>query len=113
MAHISEHRTRSVPETWGDVGEHLRKIAQGVNSALSGETNNHYTVTLEADATQTELSAPRARPGVVPVLQPLSAAAAAAMASGTVYATAEQGKVLIHHGSDPSSERVFGVVIVG
>ena len=113
MAHEREHRTNAVPETWGDTREHLRKLAQGLNSALRGETNNHFTVTLEPDATQTEVPFPNARPGVVPVLQPLTAAAAAALASGTVYATAESGKVVIHHGSDPGTEREIGVVIVG
>jgi len=113
MAHGGEHRTRSVPEVWQRPDEHLRKVAQTVNSLLRGESNNHFTVTLTPNATETEVRYSSARTGVVPVLQPLSAAGAAALASGSVYATAENGKVVIHHDADPSDQRTLGVVIVG
>lgn len=113
MSHGREHRTQSLPETWGREDEHRRKLAQAINSLLRGESNNHYTVTLTPDATETEIQYPSARSGVVPVLQPLSPGAAAALASGSVYATAENGKVVIHHDADPSDERTLGVVIVG
>lgn len=107
------HRTNSVPETWSRnrADELHRKVAQALNSVLRGETNNHFTVTLAPGTTETEVRYSSARPGVVPVLTPLSASAAAAAA--IVWASAELGKVVLHHDSDPATDRAFGVVIIG
>ena len=113
MSHTSSHRSKNVPDSWGQEGEHRRKLAHALNGVLRGETNNHFTVTLDPDATSTEVSFEPSRTGATPVLSPLSAAGATAIATGQVYAVASDGKVTIHHDSSSDIDRQVALVILG
>ena len=92
------------PELW-------RKIAQSVRSLLIGKSNNHATVTLTVDTTTTEILRDFITQQTIATLSPLTANAAAALATTWVVTTL--GKVTIHHVSASTTGRTFGVVLVG
>ncbi len=114
MSHDKEHRSVYVPEHWGgSPAEHLRKIALSVNQMLNGMLNNHYTVTLEANETETIVPFEPCRPGVSVLFSPRTSSAAAAMAAGSVWAQPESGQCRVIHDADPATDRVFSLVFVG
>lgn len=93
--------------------EHQRLIVQAVRGILDGQTNNTARVTLEANVTTTKLTDLRIASGMVPLLVPMSASAATAVGAGVVYSTVKNGEITIHHDSDTSTDRAFGVVFFG
>ena len=99
------------PESWGNVQEQVRKVAQIVNQIQRGETNAALKVTLGTGAT-TEVIRPRATSDMHAQLSPLNADAAADFAAGTTYAVVSAGKVTIHH-APGSVSREYGVLIQG
>ena len=114
MSHAAGERNRTVPEFWrGKPEEHSRKLAQSVNSMLDGQTNNQFTVTLEAGQTQTEVEFLTARPGVSVLLTAQNAAAATLQRTTDVYAEADTGKVRIKHDVSVSGTERFSLIIVG
>lgn len=112
-------RYTTAPEVWdaedlkpGPI-EHIRKLGSRINALFKGKTNAVHLVTLEADETSTQLSAPDATSQTQVYLSPRSASAAAALASGTLWATAAGGVVTIHHDSSSDTDRTFGVALLG
>jgi hypothetical protein len=100
-----------VPTFWkGPEEEHRRKLAQAINSLMKGQSNNGFEVTLNADATLTELTVEFARTGNIAQLQPMSASAAASLAN--VWTEVTVGTVKLHHDSSPATDRKYGVVLV-
>lgn len=98
------------PEFWQDEAEHRRKIAVATAAALSGQTNNQFTVTLGAGETQSEVLYTKCRPDISVNLTPASATAAAAVG---VWVEPQKGKAIIHHDSSPATDRRFFAVFVG
>ena len=49
----------------------------------------------------------------VALLSPLSASAAQALAAGVIWCEPQNGQVVVHHDSDPATDRRFGMVVVG
>ncbi len=107
-------RNPYVPKFWERrIPEHLRFLSEAVNGILNGALNNSAKVTLDPGATETELDAKAATMETIVVLTPMSASAAAAVGAGLVWATAEAGKVTIHHDADSADDRAFAVAIFG
>lgn len=114
MAQSNIPRAQTVPEFWkGNEEEHRRKISAALNQLFKGISNNHYTVTLDPDATSTEVMHPPVRPGTAVQLTPGSAEAAAAMASGEVWVETETGKAIIKHDSSIETGRIFHLTFSG
>lgn len=93
--------------------EHQRVLAMSLRGVLDGETNNVSNVTLDASSTTTLVTDARIAAGMAPLLVPMSALAATAVGAGVVWTTVKNGEITIHHDSDPSTDRVFGVVFFG
>lgn len=101
----------SVPQFWSDPKHHNRLLAQAVNGALTGKTNNVLFVTLEVDATQTVVDDHDLTPDSTCILQPTSASAAAALAGLWTEHRARQ--MVIHHDSSSATDRTFRAVLFG
>ena len=93
-----------------DEPEHRRKIAVTANAALFGQTNNQLTITLDPNATQTEVTYERCRHDISVNLTPASASAAAATG---IWVEPKKGTATIHHDSSPATDRKFFAVFVG
>lgn len=107
-------RVETVPESdRGEIEEHLRFIAQGVNGLQNGQGNNHWFATLTPDETETTIFANTASIGSVPQLQAMSASAALSQAEGVIWAECRKGQIVIHHDASSAADRLFGVVLNG
>jgi hypothetical protein len=113
MSYKDGRRTQTTPEFWSpeesDSGEHIRKIAQSVNGILMGQTNNHFTITLEFEETSTTVPFSSAKTGASVLLFPQNAGASAL---GGVYATASDGQVTVNHDVAAGGES-FSLVVIG
>ncbi len=109
MTQNRPRQRKPVPKYWNSEEEHLRKVSDGANAALSGQTNNQFTVTLDPDETTTEVLYEKCRPDISVNLTPGSASAAAS----TVWVEPQTGKAIIHHDSSPDTDRKFFAVFVG
>jgi hypothetical protein len=107
-------RATTVPEFWkGNEEEHRRKMSQAINQIQKGVTNNHYTVTLSANATTTEVRHPPARSGSGVQITPKTASAAASLAAGGIFVETETGKAIIHHDASAATDRIFHLAFFG
>ena len=97
------------PLEWANVTEHLRKIAQAANDALSGKINNVGTVTLTANAATTTVSNRRVTAGCHVGFMPTTANAATEFGAGTMYvSTRTQGaSFVITHTNNAQTDRTF------
>ncbi|MDI9409738.1 MAG: hypothetical protein QM523_10920 [Candidatus Pacebacteria bacterium] len=101
-----------VPEAMNDQVQHRRKLAMAVNLLSSGKMNVTKDLSLRVNATETSLSDSRISSQSILILTPMSAAAAADMAS--IYiASQKQGLAVIRHPSRASAQRNFRVAILG
>ena len=91
----------------GDEAEHRRRLSVAVNQILKGVSNNHFSVTLEANETTTEVMHPPVRTGAGVTLTPGSASAATSFAAGGIWVETENGKAIIHHDSSAETDRKF------
>lgn len=106
---MTPRRHPTVPEFWGELKEHIRKITDAVNGLLSGRTNNWYDVTLTQNATETILISPLVGLQTRAYLSPRTESAALAR----VWSTAADGILTIHHDAAPDPDRQFTVLLVG
>ena len=114
MSQSNIPRAQVVPEFWkGDEEEHRRKMATAINQLQKGVTNNHFAVTLEVNATTTEVTHPPVRPGSAVHLTPGSASAATSFAEGAIWVEAESERAIIHHDSSSLSDRIFHLSFAG
>jgi hypothetical protein len=97
----------------GSQEEHTRKVALITREILVGKTNNTASITLSVDLTLTTLTGSRYSADTVVNLSPRSASAAVAMAAGVVWVETHKGEVIVHHDSQPDTDRIFGAVFVG
>jgi hypothetical protein len=118
MSYKDGRRTQTTPEFWSQedaaAGEHIRKIAQSVNGILMGQTNNHFTITLEAGVEPLTVPFSSAKTGASVLLFPQNAGASAL---GGVYATAStdvngNGQVVVNHDAADGGE-TFSLVVIG
>ena len=91
-------------------GGEPRNVAEVINSAMAGKTNNTGSVTLRASNTTTTITDERLGFDSIILLSPLSANAAAQ----TPYiSTKAKGSVVITHTSVASTDLDFDYIIVG
>lgn len=114
MAQSNIPRAQTVPEFWrGDEEEHRRKIATAVNQLQKGVSNNHFSVTLDANQTTTEVMHPPVRAGSAVHLTPGSASAATSFSAGNIWVEAQKEKAIIHHDSSTVTDRIFHLSFAG
>jgi hypothetical protein len=92
------------------MGSNPRDVAEVVNNAVNGKTNNTGTVTLAASSTTTTLNDERLGFDSVILLSPLTANAAA---QNPYISTKAKGSVVITHTSVASTDLNFDYIIVG
>ena len=92
------------------MGSNPRDVAEVVNNAVNGKTNNTGTVTLAASTTTTTLNDERLGFDSVILLSPLTANAAA---QNPYISTKAKGSVVITHTSVASADLNFDYIIVG
>ena len=92
------------------MGSNPREVAEVVNNAVNGKTNNTGTVTLAASTTTTTLNDERLGFDSVILLSPLTANAAA---QNPYISTKTKGSVVITHTSVASTDLNFDYIIVG
>lgn len=110
----AEHPTVAQASSRGE--EHRRQIATVLNLAMSGKLGNTGVMTLLPDVPATFLRDSRLGPRSKLELDPMTAAAAAEKAAGTIYVLAadrREGQWLITHANDPADDRTFRYSIVG
>jgi len=103
-----------LPDTFWSEGrapEFWRKLSLSVRGILSGKVNNVHTITLTPSATETEFVDELIDSNTRAFLHPMTASAAASVAS--VYATTTAGKAVFHHDSSPAADRTFSFVHFG
>jgi hypothetical protein len=92
------------------MGSNPREVAEVVNNAVNGKTNNTGIVTLAASTTTTTLNDERLGFDSVVLLSPLTANAAA---QNPYISTKAKGSVVITHTSVASADLNFDYIIVG
>jgi len=93
-------------------GGDQRFVATVLNLAMQGKLNATATLTLAANATATDFADRRIGADSFLALMPLTAAAAAALATTSV-AIRVPGLATLHHADLPGTDRQFGVLIIG
>lgn len=106
-------QTAQSPLYWEDTEEMARKTSLIVRELLEGKTNNTRVIKLTPGETQTSLTGERICCDTIPTLTPLSASAAAALASGMLWVESTARRITIHHDASEADDREFGVVLVG
>ena len=99
----------TVPETWPDTEEHVRKVAIAANLMMGGNSNAVCTCDLTPDATETVLTIPSVDQLFKFQLTALSESASRATG---VWAEAGRGTVTIHHDATAETDRKFSVFYV-
>jgi len=106
--------TARPPIFWeGTTEEHIRKVALIVDELVTGKSNNGFTVTLAANATETVIDRARVSVDTRVSLVPTSASAAAAIGAGSVWVETTVGRITIHHDSQPDTDRTFDATAIG
>lgn len=91
-------------------GGEPRQVAEVVNNAMNGKTNNTGTITLTASATTTALNDERLGFDSVVLLSPLTANASA---QSPFISSQAKGSAVITHTSVAHSDLNFDYVIIG
>ena len=91
-------------------GGEPRNVAEVINNAMNGKTNNTGTVTLRASNTTTTITDERLGFDSVILLSPLTATAAA---QAPYVSTKAKGSIIITHTSVASTDLNFDYIIVG
>lgn len=105
-----------VPEVQGNETEHRRKLAIGVNLALTGKINAVSNLTLTPSASTTTITDQRITPTSFMHFMPQTANASAELGNGTIYvpqATMLKGSAVIQHANNAQTDRTFAIVILG
>jgi hypothetical protein len=100
-----------LPLNWKDAEEHLYRISQAINGLLKGQMSNTFDVTLTAGETTTTIVDGIIHAASCPTASPKTASAAAALTS--LYFIANKGSLVIHHDSDPATDRTFCIAVFG
>lgn len=94
--------------------EHRRRLAQAVNSLRRGKMNVTIDVTLAVSAASTVVNDPRIGVSSVLLFSPLTASAAAELATLYVDSAAQlNGQATIMHTNSATADRTFRIAIVG
>lgn len=99
------------PDSPLDTAHHRRLVAHVANGCLDGRTNNGGTLTLTASQTTTVVADKRASTDAVIVLCPLTANAAAALATTYVSSRGKQTFTLTH-ASNAQVDKTFDYALL-
>mgnify|MGYP003631461023 FL=1 len=99
---------RTLPYQGGDP----RAVAEVVNNAMAGKTNNSGTFTLATSVTETTVSNERAGFDSIIVLSPRTANAAAE-SDYTYIKTKAKGSFIIGHRNTSNTDVTYDYIIVG
>ena len=92
----------------------VRRIAAVVNNMLKGKLNAVASVTLAASATTTTVIDARISPFSALLFSPLTAHAAAEIAAGGFYVSAQgDGTATLTHANNSQTDRNFTMAIIG
>ena len=94
------------------MGSNPREVAEVVNNAVNGKTNNTGTVTLAASSTTTTLNDKRLGGGSVIVFMPTTSNASAGITSLYVSAQGKQTATLTH-ANNGQTDRTYKYIIIG
>lgn len=100
------------PIDWPDPEEHRRKLAETVNGAMRGKTNNTLSITLAAGAATTVVTDERITANSCIPLAPLTANAAGALAT-TYWSALANGTGTLTHANNAQADRTFCAAIIG
>lgn len=108
---------KPLPPPVGSGGEaglwaYLARIHDVIRGVLAGKVNCTTTVTLAAGTTTTTLADPRIGAESVILFMPTTANAAGATANLHVSARS-QGAATLTHSNSATTDRIFGVAIIG
>ena len=108
----------SVPTTFGDTREWVRRISLAVNNILNGRIESTGTVTLTASAATTTVDDKRVGYYSVITFMPLTANAAAELGNGTMYIQTSDidianNQFTINHANNAQVDRDFRYLITG
>jgi hypothetical protein len=107
-------RYQTVPETFPNMPDWMRRVAQCLNGVLLGRTNNVFTVTLTPSETTTTFSHDRITEETVAILVPLTATAAANIGGTTgIYQVPSAGQIIFNHQSTPQTDKTYRLVLIG
>ena len=105
--------TQEPPLYFEDTDEMARKTSLILREVLAGKTNNTLLLTLKANSETTEIERDRVSCDTLVALTPKTPSAATAMASGTIWFVTTNGRITIHHDSQPDTDRTFGATLIG
>lgn len=92
----------------------VRRIAEVVNNILKGKMNVTLSVTLTANAGSTTVIDARIGVGSALLFMPLTAHAAAEIAAGGFYVSAQKNQqATLTHANNAQSDRKFTLAIIG
>lgn len=101
----------NAPTSWHNGPEHRRRLADAVNGAIDGRTNNAGLLTITASQTTTAITDSRVGIDSVILLSPLTANAAAAI--GTTYVSARGDSTFtLTHANNAQTDRDFAYAVV-
>jgi len=92
------------------MGSNPREVAEVVNNAVNGKTNNTGSITLTASSTTTTIADERLGFDSVILLSPLTSNAAA---QSPYVSSKLKGSVVITHASSSNTDLNFDYIIVG
>ena len=106
----------SVPTSWGDTNEWVRKIAEGVNNLFKGGIRTNGTVTLRASQTTTVVTDRNVGKDSVILFMPLTANAATELYGATMLVTdiaPLTNQFTITHANNAQTDRNFKYIVLG
>lgn len=103
---------QQVPTFLQDEKQHRTIIAQALNGAIQGKTNNTGTLTLRANQTTTTVVDPRAGNISTILLSPRTANAAGATAN-TYVSSKLNGSFILTHANTAATDKTFDYTVTG
>lgn len=91
----------------------LAAIVSTIIELCKGHSNAIGSVTLNANATTTTVSAPTSSETSIPQLTPQTVNAAAEIGNGTLYVIAGRESFTITHANNGQTDRTFGWYVAG
>jgi Ethanolamine utilization protein EutJ (predicted chaperonin) len=89
-------------------------IAEAVRDLIRGGSNATGTVTLTVSVATTTVANPLVRDTSVPILIPMTAAAAAEVGAGTLFISAvNRGNFVVGHANSATAGRTYRYALVG
>lgn len=104
---------RAVQDDMPDERQHRRELARAVQTLMRGQSNATLRVTLAANAASSVVTDPRISMQTAFMLVPMTADAAAELASGAVYIVPTSRSATIFHRNSTQTERTFIAALIG